>query len=60
MSYVLKIKKMLIDKKFEEADVSVMVAMLECINDDLAFLDALYAAGVDNWVGYSDAQEMME
>lgn len=27
---------------------------------DVRFLDALCAAGVDNWEGYEDAQEMME
>ncbi|AWY03148.1 putative tail spike protein [Cronobacter phage GW1] len=28
--------------------------------EDLQFLDALRAAGVDNWEGYECAQELME
>lgn len=28
--------------------------------EDIAFLRALEGAGVDNWDGYGDAQEMMD
>ena len=28
--------------------------------EEIDFLDCLRAAGVDNWNGYSDAQEMLE
>ena len=30
------------------------------LEKDSKFLDALYAAGVDNWEGYGQAQDMME
>lgn len=33
---------------------------LEDLVNDAKFLNALYAAGVDNWEGYSEAQELLE
>lgn len=33
---------------------------LNKMSDRLIFLDALEAAGVDNWSGYSHAHELME
>lgn len=32
---------------------------LEKVQEKLGFLDCLKACGVDNWDGYSDAQNMM-
>lgn len=32
---------------------------LESVQEDAEFLNCLRAAGVDNWDGYSEAQEMM-
>ena len=34
-------------------------AELEKVQEDSEFLECLTAAGVDNWDGYSEAQEMM-
>lgn len=34
-------------------------AELEKVQEDSEFLECLKAAGVDNWDGYSEAQEMM-
>lgn len=34
-------------------------AQLEKVQEDSEFLECLKAAGVDNWDGYSEAQEMM-
>jgi len=40
--------------------VSKLKARVEKLEDEVAFLDCLRAAGVDNWSGYGDAQEMMD
>lgn len=34
-------------------------AELEKVQEDSEFLECLKSAGVDNWDGYSEAQEMM-
>lgn len=34
-------------------------AELEKVQEDAEFLNCLKSCGVDNWGGYSDAQEMM-
>ena len=34
-------------------------AELEKVQEDSEFLECLKSAGVDNWGGYSEAQEMM-
>lgn len=34
-------------------------AALEKVQEDSEFLNCLKSCGVDNWDGYSDAQEMM-
>ena len=38
---------------------SAFNSMAEEVQADLDFLCCLEACGVDNWVGYEDAQEMM-
>lgn len=40
--------------------VAKLEKILDCSDKDVAFLNTLYAAGVDNWEGYEIAQEMME
>lgn len=37
-----------------------MKAELEELREELRFLDALRAAGVDNWYGYDYALELLE
>jgi len=34
--------------------------LYDVVKDRLNLLDALEAAGVDNWQGYGDAQEMLQ
>jgi hypothetical protein len=41
-------------------EVTISKKRLEELEASEAELNALYAAGVDNWVGYEMAQEMME
>ena len=44
----------------EENDMALeFKAKLEEMENKADFLDCLKACGVDNWDGYSDAQEMM-
>ncbi len=43
-----------------EEMISIPRRELKELEDNSAFLDALYAAGVDNWEGYERAQEIME
>lgn len=43
------------DLSFEEDYVVVLKNRLQQLEDDVDTLEALEAAGVDNWSGYSDA-----
>ena len=44
----------------EDNDMALeLEAKLIEVNEKAEFLDCLKACGVDNWDGYSDAQEMM-
>lgn len=40
--------------------VMITVEQYKKLNDDQDFLACLQGCGVDNWEGYSDAQEMFE
>lgn len=40
--------------------VTIPVSYYETLLKDQELLEALQAAGVDNWAGYSDAIEMLE
>ena len=40
--------------------VLIDVTELEELQNDAKFLNCLYSAGVDNWEGYSEAQNMLE
>lgn len=33
---------------------------IQAMQDDVDFLEALRAAGVDNWDGYTEAQDILE
>lgn len=43
-----------------DTKVTILQSRLDELKEAEAFLDALQAAGVDNWEGYEQAQEMME
>jgi len=43
-----------------EESVTISKASFERMQEALAFLECLEAAGVDNWCGYGEAQTMME
>ena len=47
------------DTEFEEA-LETELFLITKVEEDSEFLSCLEAAGVDNWEGYSYAQEMME
>jgi hypothetical protein len=40
--------------------ITISVAEYEELKNDSLFLDCLRSAGVDNWDGYSYAQELLE
>lgn len=40
--------------------VKRLETLAEELEERVAFLDALEAAGVDNWDGYDEAQELLE
>ena len=44
----------------EDGNVTIPQELYEGLIEESRFLDALRAAGVDNWEGYSDAQDLME
>lgn len=44
----------------EDGNVKIPAELYEGLIQESRMLDALMAAGVDNWEGYSDAQELME
>jgi hypothetical protein len=46
--------------KMEQEMVTITKAEYERLLESEAFLECLEAVGVDNWVGYDDAREMME
>jgi hypothetical protein len=43
----------------EKGMVEILIEDHEELVNDQMFLQALHAAGVDNWDGYSDAQEFL-
>ncbi len=43
-----------------DGTVTITEFKYNTLTNDQAFLECLIAAGVDNWVGYGDAQEMLE
>ena len=47
-----------IDRENNKATMSL--DMYEDLIDDAQFLHALKAAGVDNWYGYEEAQDIMK
>jgi len=50
-----KLTQIVMDANDEEA-----IEQLNELTNDSYFLDALQAAGVDNWEGYEVAQDMVE
>ena len=44
----------------EDGNVTIPLEVYEGLIQESRMLDALQAAGVDNWEGYSEAQELME
>ena len=44
----------------EEKTVTISKESYDELLEDQAFLNALQAAGVDNWSGYDYAQELLE
>ncbi len=48
------------DIQNEPEMVTITKAEYDQLINDSEFLSCLEGAGVDNWCGYSDAQEMME
>lgn len=44
----------------EDGNVTIPLEVYEGLIQESRMLDALTAAGVDNWEGYSEAQELME
>lgn len=54
--YIAELKKKISDL---EAQLLQQNAQMEKYDEDIAFLECLRAAGVDNWEGYDEAQKMM-
>ena len=48
-----------IRKILKENDDAILIDLFGGLVDDHELLMCLEAAGVDNWCGYDDAQEMM-
>ena len=48
------------EKQLEQEIVDLKYVPEKAVGDDLLFLQALDAAGVDNWEGYNHAQEIYE
>ena len=46
--------------RVEVAELSKFEMEYEYLLEQVEFLNCLEAAGVDNWSGYGDAQQMME
>jgi hypothetical protein len=44
---------------YDSCCLDVIMAAVEPDLEELKILDALYAAGVDNWDGYSEAMRLM-
>ena len=51
--------KLYIMNNVVDDDLEKVLGLLNAIDEDLEFLDALQGAGVDNWEGYEMAQEAM-
>lgn len=49
-----------LDAQILKQDLLAGADRIEELEEDTKFIEALRAAGVDNWEGYSDAQELME
>ena len=46
--------------KDENEMVTISKKEYDKLKEDSKFLDCLKGAGVDNWIGYSDAWDLME
>lgn len=49
-----------IEKNMAEDEIEDMKKYIDGLEEDSAFLSCLEGAGVDNWDGYSYAQEMLD
>ena len=58
-NYINAIRKAL-EQEYTGENLRILLNRLKELEDNDLFLGALRAAGVDNWSGYGDAQEMYE